>query len=85
MTTLIKIGNSKGVRIPKTLIEQAGLADRELEFAVLADGLLIKPIRNQPRQGWKQRIREALETHAEEMADAEWLDAPLTAADDWEW
>jgi antitoxin MazE len=85
MTTLIKIGNSKGVRIPKTLIEQAGLADQELEFAVMAEGLLIKPIRKQPRQGWEQRIHAALQAHGAAMADPEWLDAPLTADDDWEW
>ncbi|MBK8988245.1 MAG: AbrB/MazE/SpoVT family DNA-binding domain-containing protein [Chloroflexi bacterium] len=85
MTTLIKIGNSQGVRIPKTVIEQAGLAGQELEFAVMADGLLIKPLRKQPRQEWEQHIRKALQTHAEGTADTEWLDAPLTTDDDWEW
>ncbi len=32
MTTLIKIGNSQGVRIPKAIIEQAHLIDKNLEF-----------------------------------------------------
>lgn len=85
MTTLIKIGNSQGVRIPKTIIEQAGLAGQELEFAVIAEGLLIKPIHKQPRQEWEQRIREALQLHGNETADIEWLDAPLTEDNDWEW
>jgi antitoxin MazE len=85
MTTLIKIGNSQGVRIPKTVIEQAGLAGQELEFAVIAEGLLIKPIHKQPRQAWEQRIREALQLHGDETADTEWLDAPLTEDNDWEW
>lgn len=85
MTTLVKIGNSKGIRIPKAIIEQAGLAGRELEFTVTADGLLVKPIRNQPRQEWEQQIREAVEAYGGETADAEWLDAPLTTDEDWEW
>lgn len=40
---LVKIGNSQGVRIPKTLVDQAGLTG-EIEFTVLPDGLLISPV-----------------------------------------
>ena len=45
MTMLTKIGNSKGIRIPKPLIEQAHLEDTQLELEVLKNGLLIKPIK----------------------------------------
>ena len=55
MTTLISIGNSKGIRIPKAIIEQAKLNNKELEFKVLDDGLLIKPV-DQPRKGWKEQF-----------------------------
>ena len=34
MASLIKIGNSQGVRIPKLLIEQAQLENRELSLEV---------------------------------------------------
>jgi len=85
MPGLIRIGNSRGVRIPKTLIQQAGLANQELEFAVIEEGLLIKPVHRQPRQGWEQLIQEALQTHGNETVDAEWLNAPLTDDSDWEW
>ena len=85
MPNLIRIGNSRGVRIPKTLIQQAGLAGQELEFSLLEDGVLIKPVHNQPRQGWEQLIREALQTHGDDIIDEEWLNAPLTDDSDWEW
>ena len=85
MPSLIRIGNSRGIRIPKTLIQQAGLADKELEFSVIEDGLLIKPVRRRPRQGWEQLIREALQTHGDEDVDSEWLNAPLIDDSDWEW
>ena len=85
MTSLIRIGNSRGVRIPKALIQQAKLADQELEFTVLKEGLLIKPIHRQSRQGWEKLIQEAVQKHGDDMVDAEWLSAPLTDDSDWEW
>ena len=41
MTTLIRIGNSQGVRIPKAIIEQAQLENKELVFKISDDGLLM--------------------------------------------
>lgn len=73
--------DSKEVRIPEALIQQAGLADWELEFAVVEDGLLIKPVRSRVRQEWEKQIREAIEAHGSEMINSEWLDAPLLDED----
>ena len=57
MSTLITIGNSQGIRIPKPIIKQAHLADKELEFVVVQDGLLIKPIKNPSRETWEENIK----------------------------
>lgn len=84
MAYLIKIGNSRGVRIPKALIQQAGLEGKELEFDLVEDGLVIKPVRYQVRQGWEQKIREAVAAYDPD-ADEEWLNAPLTDDSEWEW
>ena len=75
MAELIQIGNSKGVRIPKTLIEQAGLENGELELKVVRGGLLIKPVR-QARQGWGEAVAAALEK-GEVVYDRAWLEADL--------
>lgn len=85
MPQLIQIGNSRGIRIPKALIQQAGLEDMDLEFALVEEGLLIKPIRYRVRQGWEKQIREAVQAYGSEEIDSEWLDAPLTDDDEWEW
>jgi antitoxin MazE len=85
MPQLIQIGNSRGIRIPKALIQQAGLEDMELEFALVEEGLLIKPVRYRVRQGWEKQIREAVQAYGSEEIDSEWLDAPLTDDDEWEW
>lgn len=84
MTTLIRIGNSQGVRIPKAIIVQAQLEDKELEFKIIDDGLLIQPVKK-PREGWKEQFDRALESRESTVADQEWLDAPLTDEEDWEW
>jgi len=51
-TELIQIGNSRGIRIPKPLIEQCGLGDM-VELRVENGCLVISPERR-PRQGWEE-------------------------------
>ncbi|MEE4363281.1 MAG: AbrB/MazE/SpoVT family DNA-binding domain-containing protein [Desulfotignum sp.] len=84
MTTLIRIGNSQGIRIPKAVIKQAQLEDRQLQFKVIEDGLLIQPVKKN-REGWKEQFYKALESQETSEADQEWLDAPLVDEEDWEW
>ncbi|MBN2808082.1 MAG: AbrB/MazE/SpoVT family DNA-binding domain-containing protein [Deltaproteobacteria bacterium] len=83
MATLIRIGNSQGIRIPKVIIEQAQLENTELEFKVINDGLLIHPVKK-PREGWKKQFDKALESQDDEK-EQEWLNAPLSKNEDWEW
>lgn len=85
MPHLVKIGNSQGVRIPKPLLQQAKLENAELEFVLVDEGLLIAPVPEKPRQDWEARIKQALAERADEGVDAEWLSAPLTDDEDWEW
>jgi antitoxin MazE len=53
-TKLIKVGNSQGVRIPRLLIEEAGLTG-ELEMSVEGDALVLRTARH-PRAGWVEAI-----------------------------
>jgi antitoxin MazE len=56
-TELVRIGNSRGVRIPKPLIEQCRLGDT-VELRVENDCLVISPERR-PRQGWAEAFAAA--------------------------
>jgi antitoxin MazE len=84
MTTLIRIGNSQGVRIPKTIIEQARLNNRELEFKIVDNGLLIQPSKS-PRKGWREQFKKAESTSNSNNLDNEWLNTPLVENEEWEW
>ena len=52
---LIRIGNSRGIRIPKPLLEQVGLRDA-VQIRAEKDRLVIQPD-NALRQGWAEAFR----------------------------
>jgi len=67
MAKLIKIGNSQGIRIPKSIVELANLENIELDFVILDSGLLITPDKK-ARIGWENRDKLNVLT-----ANWEWL------------
>ena len=86
MTMLTKIGNSQGVRIPKPLIAQAHLENVEIDFEVVENGLLIKPIHKNTRENWNNNIQEVL-TKNKDIKDEALLDELLDDSDleEYEW
>jgi antitoxin MazE len=54
---LVSVGNSRGIRIPKPIIEQCGLGDT-VELTVEGDRVVIAP-ESRPRQGWDEAFRAA--------------------------
>jgi antitoxin MazE len=79
-TELVRIGNSRGVRIPKPFIEQCGLGET-VELRVADDCLIISP-RRQARQDWDDVFRASRTAGDDELLlegvepnefdDAEW-------------
>jgi antitoxin MazE len=55
--SIIRIGNSRGVRIPKPLLEQAGLSGA-VQLHAEKGRVVIQPDR-EPRQGWKEAFASA--------------------------
>ena len=56
-TELVRIGNSRGIRIPKPRIEQCGLRD-VVELRVENDCLMVSQVRC-AREGWAEAFRAA--------------------------
>jgi len=80
-TRLVRIGNSRGVRIPKPLIEEAGLSE-EVEVRARQGSIVILPVAGL-RSGWAEAAQR-LHTLEEDRL----LDAPTpTRFDekDWAW
>jgi antitoxin MazE len=82
-TRIVPIGNSRGVRIPKPLLEQTGLSD-EVEIRAEGNTLVIRPARR-PRAGWAEAFREMARRGDDALLD----DAAPTLSDwdegEWEW
>ena len=81
-TSLIAIGNSRGVRIPKPLIEQCGL-EGEIEMAVRRDEIVLRSVRH-PRAGWAEAFNRMSANQDDVLLDG---GAPATKWDleEWEW
>ncbi len=80
-TRLVRIGNSRGVRLPKTVIAQAGLTE-EVELGV-RDGEVIIARATSVRSGWAKAARQMRCRDEDRL-----LDAPSpTRFDekDWQW
>lgn len=80
---LVAIGNSRGVRIPKAMIEQIGLGeDVELE---VVDGTIVIRRKRRPREGWAEAAKllaergEDLPPEITDMTETEWM------RDHWRW
>ena len=81
LSKLIKIGNSQGVMLPKTLLEEAGLKG-PVEIRAENNTIVIKAVEKLARVGWEESFRTI-----SSMKD----DAPLLDFDnnfdneEWEW
>lgn len=78
---VIRIGNSKGIRIPKPLLEECALRDA-VEVELRDGALLIRPARRS-RQGWDESFRRMASRGDDALLDAE--SAALREWDHAEW
>ena len=79
---LVRIGNSRGIRIPKPIIEQCGFRDA-VELRVENHHLIIEPGRA-PRQGWEEAFRAAGSTESDEIL-LQNLPPNTFDREEWEW
>ena len=68
-TNVVRIGNSRGIRIPKALLDQCRLQD-EVELEVVNDHLVVRPA-TKPRSGWADAFHEMHERGDDTLLDQE--------------
>ncbi len=67
-TRLVRIGNSRGVRLPRAIIEQAGLTD-DIELGV-RDGAVVIARVSSARSGWADAARQMRERNEDQLLDS---------------
>ena len=80
-TRIVKIGNSRGIRVPKVLLDQAQLPD-EVELHAEPGRLVVQATRR-PRTGWAKAARAMRERAHDAL-----LDEPTPTRfdrEEWEW
>jgi len=78
---IIQIGNSFGIRIPKTLLKQCGFKDSII--VKLENNTLILIPGNEPRRVWDNAFKEMAYVGDDKVLDA-YVQSSFEA-DEWEW
>jgi len=83
-TKVVKIGNSRGVRIPKSIIDQSGLTD-EVELEIKDDKIIIKPI-SRSRENWDCAFIKIAKNNDDILFDSDLLsEQTIWDKEEWEW
>lgn len=81
--TIIQIGNSQGIRIPKPVLQQCGLG-KEVELEVRNKTIIIKPSEHS-RAKWGRAFQAMAEQVDDRLLDETSNDETTWDAEEWEW
>lgn len=82
-TTIIRIGNSQGIRIPKILLEQSHLGP-EVELEVEDQKIVIRSA-SRPRQGWEELFILMAKNRDDRLLDENFPGPSAWEQDEWQW
>ena len=78
---IVSIGNSKGIRIPKSILDQCNF-NKEADLEVENNKLVIKPVKKKIRDGWVSAFRLMHERKEDVLLLDDSLDSEMK---NWEW
>ena len=79
--SIVSIGNSKGIRIPKSILEQCNF-NKEADLEVEHNKLVIKPVKKKIRGGWANAFKLMHERKEDVLLLDDSLDIEMK---NWEW
>jgi len=83
-TKIVKIGNSRGIRIPKSFIDESGLKS-EVELEIDDGKIIIKPI-SKIREVWESAFKKMAENDDDTLLDSKALRKQSKwDEEEWEW
>ena len=79
LVSIIRIGNSRGIRFPKVVLERLRIKDK-VDMEVTERGILLSPVSEVPREGWAEAFCE-MHKNNEDILD----EVPGGEDFEWEW
>ena len=80
---IIQIGNSKGIRIPRPILEQCQL-EEEVELEAQPGQLVVRPVGG-PRHGWAAAFEQMAKYGDDELLDEGGGPTTQWSRKDWKW
>ena len=80
---IVKIGNSRGIRIPKPLLEQIGIMN-DVDLEVENNRIIIRPV-SSPRSGWEKAFKAMGEKGDDALVIGEDNISHSWDEDEWQW
>lgn len=78
---IIPIGNSKGIRIPKVVLEQCHIK-KEVNMEVKDESIIIRPFKEEPRKNWAEVFKKMHENGDDKLLIDDSIDFDMET---WEW
>ena len=82
-TKIVRIGNSQGIRIPKSLLHQCRL-EGPVEVDVQGNQLVVRSLAR-PRDGWDEAFRAMHRTGDDQLLDHAGASTSRWDLDEWRW
>ena len=82
-TNIVRIGNSKGIRLPKSVLEQCHLKDA-VEIEVEGNVLTVRPLHT-PRTGWSDAFSRMSQYKDDKLLDEDTTQATEWDRSEWRW
>ena len=82
-TKIVRIGNSQGIRIPKSLLHQCHL-DGPVEVDVQGNQLVVRSA-SRPRSGWDESFRAMHQAGDDRLLDREGASTSRWDREEWHW
>lgn len=79
--SIVPIGNSKGIRIPKVILEECHIG-RSVVLKVKGGEIIIKPLEQEPREGWAEDFKRMHENKDDQLIIDDSIDLDM---ENWEW
>jgi len=81
LLSVVAIGNSKGIRIPKAILEQCNIRDR-LELEVDGGRIILEAVGETPRKDWEKKFQEMATNKDDNLLVADEIGIDM---EEWEW